>query len=554
MILPAFTIVIVAIVAALVILFALFKMAWRVAEPDEALIISGIRTSRGDGTGESMGFSIVTGRGALVLPGITKVRTLSLEAHESEISVPCVSQQKIRVDLRGIVVYKVGDDYASIANAARRFLDRPAAELETKVQNVLVGHLRAIAGSITVEEMISDQDKFTQQVRDRCTQEMESFGLVIDSFQIQSITSPSAYIENLAVPHQAEVEQNARIARANADQEAVAKEQTAQAQIAESIRTTEIKKAGFQADVDRANKDASQQGPLAEATARQAVVEQETRVAELQAEQKEQQLQVDIRKPADAEAYRQTTLATANRDARIRQAEAEAQETTLHAQAAATQTRVQAEAQAGAVKVQAEAQAAATRLNGQAEADAIRAKGMAEADAVRARMEAEALGIERRAAALSQNQEAVIAQQIASNLPEIVRAAASSFDHVGTFTVLNGAGGVTSAMAEMIQQAGSLASMARKTLAPMVLANTGHAPDGNGLATRDAAATNGAGTTDGDAPATSGRIRRRRGPDPIAGRPTSEAVELVQRDAAASAHGAASDAVIASPTVEEANS
>ena len=45
-------------------------------------------------------------------------------------------------------------------------------------------------------------------------------------------------------------------------------------------------------------------------------------------------------------------------------------------------------------------------------------------------MEAEALGIERRAAALSQNQEAVIAQQIAENLPEVVRAAASSFDHV----------------------------------------------------------------------------------------------------------------------------
>ena len=147
------------------------------------------------------------------------MRRLSLEAHESEIGVPCVSQQKIRVDLRGVIVYKVGDDYRSIANAARRFLDRPAQELETKVQNVFVGHLRAIAGSMTVEDMISDQDKFAQQVRDRCSQEMESFGLVIDSFQIQSITSPSNYIENLAAPHQAEVEQNARIARANAERD-----------------------------------------------------------------------------------------------------------------------------------------------------------------------------------------------------------------------------------------------------------------------------------------------------------------------------------------------
>ncbi len=464
--------IVAAAVVVLVLLLGvvLFRTSWRVAEPDEALIISGLRASAiGDPAGGRLGFRIVTGRGALILPGVTKVRTLSLEAHESEITVPCVSQQKIRLDLRGVVVYKVGDDFPSIANAARRFLDRPAAELESKVQNVFVGHLRAIAGSMTVEEMISDQDKFSQQVRDRCSQEMESFGLVIDSFQIQEITSPSNYIENLAVPHQAEVEQKARIARAIADREAVAEEQAAAAQIASSVRDTEIKKAGFQAEVDRANQDAAQQGPLAQATAHQAVVQEETKVAELQAEQKEQQLQVDVRRPADAEAYKQTTLATAGRDVAIRHAEAEAQQVRLHAEAAAA-----------AMKVQAEAQAAATRLNGQAEADAIRAKGMAEADAVRARMEAEAAGIERRAAALSQNQEAVIAQQIAENLPLIVQAAASPFEHVGNFTVLNGAEGVTGALAQIIQQAGTLSSMAREALMPNEAIRNGATPSANG--------------------------------------------------------------------------
>jgi len=459
------------VVVALLLLVVLFKTAWRVAEPDEALIISGPGGGKSPAgvAGESMHFKIVTGGGTLVVPGLSKVRALSLMAHESEITVPCVSQQKIRLDLRGVVVYKVGDDYRSIANAARRFLDRPAAELESKVQNVFVGHLRAIAGSMTVEEMISDQDKFAQQVRERCTVEMESFGLVIDSFQIQAITSPSNYIENLAVPHQAEVEQNARIARANADKTAVAQEQTAQAEIAESIRSTEIKKAGFQAEIDRAQKQAGQQGPLAEAQSRQAVVEQETRVAELQAQQTEQQLQVDVRKPADAEAYRQTTLAAAGRDVRIRQAEAAAQE-----------VRLAAEAQAAAVKVQAEAQANATRVNGQADGDAIKARGLAEADAIRARTQAEAAGIESRAAALSQNQEAVIAQQIAQTMPDIVRAAASPFEHIGQFTVLNGAQGVTSALAEIIQSAGALAAVARRTLAPAILAAGDQDNNGDG--------------------------------------------------------------------------
>ncbi|HEY7023511.1 MAG TPA: SPFH domain-containing protein [Candidatus Limnocylindrales bacterium] len=466
-----FDVLVIALISIVVVVAAivfLFRVSWRIAEPDEALIISGLR-SGGTMEGGGKGFRIVTGKGVLVIPGLTKVRTLSLEAHESEITVPCVSQQKIKLDLRGVVVYKVGDDYPSIANAARRFLDRPAAELESKVQNVFVGHLRGIAGSMTVEEMISDQDKFAQQVRDRCSQEMESFGLVIDSFQIQAITSPSNYIENLSVPHQAEVEQNARIAQANANREAVAAEQDAAAKIAASTRDTEIKKAGFQAEIDRANQEAAQQGPLAQATSRQAVVEQETKVAELQAEQKEQQLQVDVRKPADAEAYKQTTLAAAGRDVTIRQAEAAAQK-----------LRLEAEAQAAATKIQAEAQAAATRLNGQAEADAIRARGMAEADAVRARMEAEAAGIERRAAALSQNQEAVIAQQIAENLPAIVEAAASPFEHVGSFTVLNGAEGVTGALAQIIQQAGALSGMAREALMPKPASVNGHAPSTNG--------------------------------------------------------------------------
>src|SRR5262249_27159356 len=190
----------------------------------------------------------------------------------------------------------------------------------------------------------------------------------------------------------------------------------------------------------------------------------------------------DVRRPADAEAYKQTTLATAARDAAIRAAEAAAQ-----------QVRLNAEAQAAATKIQAEAQAAATRLNGQADADASRARRPAEAGAVKARMEAEAAGIERRAAALSQNQEAVIAQQIAENLPSIVAAAAKPFEQVGNFTVLNGAEGVTGALAQIIQQAGALAGMARETLLPATTASNGKSHT-NGKAVAEGE-TGGAGST-----------------------------------------------------------
>jgi flotillin len=93
---------------------------------------------------------------------------------------------------------------------------------------------------------------------------------------------------------------------------------------------------------------------------------------------------------------------------------------------------------------------------------------------------------------MSQNQEAVIAQQIAERLPEIVAAAASPFEHISNFNVLNGAQGVTGALAEIIQQAGALTGMARESLLPAIT-NSGKAQ--NGSAPRHSSEDKAAGTT-----------------------------------------------------------
>ena len=135
---------------------------WRVAEPNQALIVSG-RRHRTPG-GEGLGFRIVTGGGSLVLPGVQVVRRLSLDLNESELEVDCVTQQGIPVHVKGVVIFKVGDDHASIANAARRFLDQQD-QMKARVHNVFAGHLRSIVGSLTVEEMIRDRERLTEQTR-----------------------------------------------------------------------------------------------------------------------------------------------------------------------------------------------------------------------------------------------------------------------------------------------------------------------------------------------------------------------------------------------------
>ncbi len=441
------------VVVCLILAFLLFRSMWRVAEPNEALIISGFRHRPVNGATESMGFKIVTGHGTCVIPGVQVVRKLSLDLNEAELAVDCVTQQGIPVHIKAVVIYKVGDDFASIANASRRFLDQQD-KMDTRIQNVFAGHLRAICGSLTMEELIRERDKLTEATRAASGTEMEKLGLVIDSLQIQEIEDPTGYIQNMAKPHAVAILKDARVAQAHADREATETEQQSEALKAQAVRDSKIKQAQLQADVDRAFAESKLAGPLAEATTRQNVVVQETKVAQLEAERKEQELQVTVRKPADAAAYEKRTVAQAQRDADI-----------LASEARARQVELQAEADAKRITLSATAQADATRILGQAEAAATEAKGVAEGEAVKAKLMAEAQAIRARAEALAENQDAVIGQQLAENWPAIVEAASKAFNNIDQMIVLNGATGINEILAQVMGQGASGLKFARSLLA-----------------------------------------------------------------------------------------
>ncbi|MCU1601805.1 MAG: band 7 protein [Frankiales bacterium] len=448
-----------AVGGALVLAIVLFKLMWRVAEPDEALVISGLHASSEEG----LGFKVVTGKGTLVIPGVQAVRRLSLDLREAELAVDCVTTQGIPVSVKGVVIFKVGDDMHSIGNAARRFLDQQSM-METRVHNVFAGHLRAIVGQITMEEMIRDREKLTALTRQSSGIEMEKLGLIVDSLQIQEIDDPTGYIENLGRPYAAAVASAARIAQADADREATEREQVAEALKAEAVRNSQIKQYGFQAEIDESAARAEQAGPLADAAAKQEVVRTETKVAELEAQKAEQTLQATVRKPADAQAYHDTTLAKAARDARISAAEAHAKEVELQSVAAAKQMHVQADAIAAKVKVEALAQAQATKALGDAEAHSVKVKGDATASAAKAQGLAEAAAIKARGEALAENQDAVIGQTLAESWPQVVAAAAAPFGEVEHMVMLNGATGIADVMAQAMTQGAAGLGLVRSLL------------------------------------------------------------------------------------------
>ncbi|MFI6601687.1 flotillin family protein [Nonomuraea sp. NPDC050536] len=414
------------IAAIAVVVIVAFKLIWRVAEPNEAIIISGLG-ARGRDT---LGFKIVTGKGALVLPGFQSARRISLDSRVSELEVRCVTRQGIPVHVRGVVIYKVGDDLVSIANAARRFLGQQKT-VDDKIHQLFSGHLRSIVGNLTVEDLIINRDALTNEIRTTSADEMIKLGMIVDSLQIQEIEDATGYIANLGRPHAAAVASAARTAEAQRDQEATGAEQEAEIKKAAAVRQARIQQAGYQAEMDRAAAKAGQAGPLAEAAARQEVVVQQTSAAELEAQLAEKRLEGEVRKPADARAYEKVTLADADRRASVAESQAEAE----------------------GIRLRGEAEAEATRLRGMAEADAARALGLAEADAIKARADA-----------LAQNQEAVVAQQLAEKWPEIVEAGAKAFSNVDHMIVLNGAQGIEETLAKVLTLGGTGLSVARSLL------------------------------------------------------------------------------------------
>jgi uncharacterized membrane protein YqiK len=298
---------------------------YRVPAPNEALLISG-RKQRG---ADALPFKIVTGHGAFVIPVFSKASRLTLAMQEAEVEEDCYTKQGLTLAVRAVIAFKVGDDHESIAAAARRF-QGDQSQMSILVGRIFSGHLRSIIGSMTVEAIIREQQTLADAIVDASKTEMARIGLDIDSLQISSIDDKGVgYIKALAAPHQARVNQEAKVAQAIADQASAMAQQESMRNQAEYARQTAIAQARYQAEIDQAQQTAAQAGPLAAAKAQQSVLVERSQVALKNAELRQAELVAEVVRPAQAEAERITTLARAQADA-----------TKLSAEAAAAQDRI----------------------------------------------------------------------------------------------------------------------------------------------------------------------------------------------------------------------
>ena len=298
----------------------------RIPRADEAMLISG-----GRGGTDGTPFRVVIGNRAFVMPFLRQAAFLTLRMQEAQVQETCQTVQGITLNLAAVGAFKVGDDTQSIVSAAQRFLS-DQRQMPALVGQIFAGHLRGIVGGMTVEDIIRERQKLAHEVLDTSKEELAHIGLVVDSFQIQSIDDAgSGYINALAAPHNADVQKAAAIAQAQADQAAAeAQQKSLQAQAQYKQQTAEVEAAAdAKINVAKANAEsetvaAQQESERQQAESRKTAIEAQTALAEQQAALTAKQLESTQVKPAEAQAKIVKLQAEAEADAMRIKAEAAA--------------------------------------------------------------------------------------------------------------------------------------------------------------------------------------------------------------------------------------
>lgn len=435
LIVPAVGIAVLAIVAIFI-----YVKSIRFAGPNEAMLITSKAHSsdapedgaEGAPAAEVVDQSrvIINGR-VFVNPISARVHYIDLSSRQVEVSIEAISNNGISLRLNAVAQVKIGGDAKSVRKAAQRFLDQQE-EIIPYTQKTLSGSLRSIIGTLSVEEIIKDRAALNAAVKAEAEHSMNNQGLEIDTFQIESVDDASGYLKNLGRPEAAAVARNAEIAEANAEREASQARAIAKQQIAEAEQKLILRQAELKQEADALQAQADAAGPLAAAAQKEAILVREQQVVAREAELKERQLDVDVRKPADAAKYKVETEAAADLEKRRRAAEA--------SQVEATSALANRKLSAEGDRAEAEAKAAAEKARGQADADVTKLKGAAEAEALKARGLASAAGIEAEAKAYEKFNEAAVLNKVLEVMPSIAAEIARPMSAISNMTVISNDG------------------------------------------------------------------------------------------------------------------
>lgn len=403
------------------------------APPDMAFIISGLKKHP----------KILIGRAGIKIPFLERLDRLYLGQMtvdiKTEQSVP--TNDFINVNVDAVAKVRISPTPEGIEKAAKNFLNKKGNQITMDLQDSLQGNMREIIGTLSLKEINTDRDSFSDQVMQKASKDMEKLGIEILSCNIQNVTDENGLIKDLGADNTALIKKNASIARAQAERDvAIAQAEADKASNdAKVLANTEIAKKNTELAIKQAELKILSDTKKAEADAAYEIQKQEQqktietarvnaeiarteRDAELKKQEvivMQQALEAEVNKKADAERYAVEQKALADLARRQREAEAK---------------QYEKEREADSIKAQADA----NKYLMEQEAQGIRAKGEAEAAAIQAKGLAEALAMEKKAEAYQKYNRVAMAEMMIKVLPEVAAQVAKPLSQIDKITIIGG--------------------------------------------------------------------------------------------------------------------
>ena len=294
----------------------IIRYFYHICQPSEVLIFAGGKHQTSDG--REVGYRLVKGGSSIQTPLLERTFRMDLGNIIIDLEVKnAYSKGGIPLNVEGVANIKIAGEEPTIHNAIERLLGKTRSHIEQLAKETLEGNLRGVLASLTPEQVNEDKIAFAKNLLEEAEDDLEKLGLILDSLQIQQISSTAGYLEAMGRKQRTELLRDSRIAeaQAKAKSEICASEneklvalkriekdlQIAKAEAESRIRDAVTKRVAMVAEVE------------AEVGANVVKTQAEVAVQNERIKQVEQQLIADVVAPAEAECER--AIAKAKGDA-----------------------------------------------------------------------------------------------------------------------------------------------------------------------------------------------------------------------------------------------
>merc|ERR1719281_1249981 len=285
--------------------------------------------------------------------------------------------QGVPLTVTGVAQVKIMKNPELLHTASEQFLGKKEHEIKSTVLQTLEGHLRAILGTLTVEEVYKDRDQFASLVREVAAPDVGRMGIEVLSFTIKDVYDNVTYLQSLRKAQTAAVKRDAEIGVAQANRDAGIREAECEksamdvkyntdTKIEDNSRAFKLQKANFDREVNTAKAEAQLAYELQAAKIQQKIRNEEIQIQvverrkqieieEQEIKRKEKELTATVKLPAEAEAFKVQTVAEGNRTKVVETAKAEGEKIKLVGGAKARAVEAIGKAEAESMRLKASA-------------------------------------------------------------------------------------------------------------------------------------------------------------------------------------------------------